>query len=529
MRVVLLAACAVCAAQQAEPPVFRATTRLVEFTVVAQDAKGRAVTDLGKEDFVVEEKGKPRPVAFFLFEGARERREGKPPAPGVSSNRVESAAGPARNVTALVLDSLNTLPEQMMYVRAEMVRYLKALAPESRVAIYHLGSELRVLHDFTDDHEALRARVAKLQVELPRQSLSDINAIIQEAQRMREVFGGNPVLEEMLASAAELEAMHNAVVREARAQRTLAALDALGAHLEGIRGRKNLVWIGGGISMLAINGRMGFGPHGGWKSIEKDVVASAQRLAQRGVALYAVDSRGLVAPQAGGASLQNRRTAGDLFERTALAAELSADPLPAAHRLAEITGGRVIKDTNDPTAGMQQAVEDMRGAYTLAFYVEEEPDGKWHGLKVRTKREGVRLTYRQGFLAEDAARRAAWGGPEWRAAASDPLGSSAIALDARCAEEAGAVKLTVQIEPEHLEFRKVDGRNLAEVEVLVAEKTATGPSALHLEAGRIGDTPEAARYQRTWRPGEGATAVRVVVRDKTTGRYGTLDVPLKKR
>jgi hypothetical protein len=39
---------------------------------------------------------------------------------------------------------------------------------------------------------------------------------------------------------------------------------------------------------------------------------------------------------------------------------------------------------------------------------------------------------------------------------------------------------------------------------------------------------EGLRYSRRWRPAAGAVSVRILVRDTTAGRYGTLDVLLKK-
>jgi hypothetical protein len=52
-------------AAQEEPPTFRATTRLVEFTVVALDKKGNPVTDLRKDELTLLDGGKARDVAFF--------------------------------------------------------------------------------------------------------------------------------------------------------------------------------------------------------------------------------------------------------------------------------------------------------------------------------------------------------------------------------------------------------------------------------------------------------------------------------
>jgi len=54
---------------QVATPTFRAGTTLVEFTVVAQDSKGNAITDLTKDDLVLTDKGQARDIAFFRFDG----------------------------------------------------------------------------------------------------------------------------------------------------------------------------------------------------------------------------------------------------------------------------------------------------------------------------------------------------------------------------------------------------------------------------------------------------------------------------
>ncbi len=149
-------------AAQEQAPTFRTTTRLVELTVTALDKKGQAVTDLRLQDFTVQENGKPRPIAFFRYDGGPSvEPKALPLPPGVFTNRVEFSPGPPRNITALVLDELNTPPQYSMRVRATVTRYLKALAPQTRVAVFHMRARLRVLHDFTDDGDSLRARIEK--------------------------------------------------------------------------------------------------------------------------------------------------------------------------------------------------------------------------------------------------------------------------------------------------------------------------------------------------------------------------------
>ena len=157
-------------------PIFRAGTTLVEFTIVATDQRGQPVTDLNQNEIAILQNGKPQPVAFFRFEGAAFGPDAVEPvresiAPGIFTNRAEYSPGPARNVTAIVIDSLNTLPEDQVAVKAQVMQYLRALAPNTRVAVYALGSNLRILHDFTDDLDALRARLAKHNIEFNIQAI----------------------------------------------------------------------------------------------------------------------------------------------------------------------------------------------------------------------------------------------------------------------------------------------------------------------------------------------------------------------
>src|SRR5918993_5725636 len=100
-------------------PNFRAGTTLVEFTIVATDSKGQPVTDLKESEIAIVQSGKPQPVAFFRFEGAAFGPDAFEPkresiAPGIFTNRPEYFPGPARNVTAIVIDTLNTLPEDQV-------------------------------------------------------------------------------------------------------------------------------------------------------------------------------------------------------------------------------------------------------------------------------------------------------------------------------------------------------------------------------------------------------------------------------
>lgn len=526
-------------------PVFRAGTRLVEVSVTVLDKKGHAVTGLAPPDFTVLDEGRPRPIAFFRFEGLAATAVERPrPAPGVFSNRVEDSGGPPRSITALVLDGLNTPPEDSAVARAQMMRYLKALAPETRVAIFHMGRQLSVLHDFTDDAASLRARLEKAVLGVPLEGVSDFMQSVVEAEQFVDLFADDPALqkivEEMMRVNLEMEAMANAAARRSRMERSLAAMESLGLHLGGIPGRKNVVWISAGFSMAAVTGAMGMGPRGGIENFESLVERTSRRLAQHGVTLYIVDARGVTVPRESTASVQAPppvRGRGR-FEPQMDAERISSDPRAAMNLMASITGGRYLYNTNDLTAGFRQAVADLRGSYTLGFYAPEEPNDRWHKLRVRVNRPGMNVRHRQGYLAYSVPPAPIeWNEETWRGVISNPLGSSVIPLTVACeATPTAEISLRLTIDADSLDFRAEGGNLTAELEMVFAERTPAGSVRWH--AGKLTAAVPAAKWQevraqgvrtsRQWKPGSDASSVRVVVRDIHTGQYGTVDVPLKR-
>ena len=373
---------ALLAQAQTQVPTFRATTRLVELSVTALDRRGQPVTDLKLEDFAIEEGGKLRPITFFKYEGGRSTEPNALPLPaGLFTNRVEFTPGPPRNITALLLDELNTPVQNSMRVRAMAMKYLKALAPRSRVAVYQMSSGLRILHDFTDDADSLRRQIDKAIIAMPLEATTDMDKAVIEAEQFVEMFATDPQLAaqavEMARSQLETDMLANAQARSFRVANTLAAIESLGQHLSGIPGRKNLVWIGGGISISSVTGALGRGPHGSIESFEEKVKRTSQKLAQQNIVLYVVDAKGLEVPRS-----QTAEAIGTLpvrgrgrFEPQLDAQQLSDDTFPAMDMMSSMTGGRYLHNSNDLAAGFKSAAADLDGSYTLGFYVADEPTG----------------------------------------------------------------------------------------------------------------------------------------------------------
>ena len=544
------------AQQQQSTPIFRAGTTLVEFTIVATDQGGQPVTDLKQEEIAILQNGKPQPVAFFRFEGdAFAPGAVEPPreqiAPGLFTNRPEYSPGPARNVTAIVIDTLNTAPEDQVAVKAQVMQYLRALAPNTRVAIYGLGSNLRILMDFTADTALLRAQLDKLKLEYNVQAIpADQRERFQqmEAEHFNtavDQYVADETDEEQQAEAerqAEFERVRSHVARadeyfqeqlqKRRITQTIASLEALGNHLSGIPGRKNLVWVSGGIPIITQ------GAFDRWvTTYSSEIRGLAQRLATQGITVYPVQASGLRVGFLETASTAPGASKGQVESR-------HLRPLTREHEqriwgtmdvVADMTGGRAFRNTNELTAGVRAAATDMRGSYSVGFYVPDNSDGRWREFEVRVKRTGVNILHRRGYMALAPVKQPVnWAQTDWQAAMQNPLGSTAIRVDGRAEIVPYGMQLLLQIAADDLYYKRVNGAPVADLEIGFGERNRKEWTRVRRDGAVItikenpnqAVKPSLVRFQKTWSIEPDTTHVRVVIRDRMTARFGVLDMPL---
>jgi VWFA-related protein len=416
------------------------------------------------------------------------------------------------------------------------MRYLNALAPQVRMAIFYMGPQrMSILHDFTDDAAELRAQLAKAILGIPLETVTDFQRSIQEAQAFVNMFAGTlqaGMIKASMQRELAAEMAGNSAARQGRMEQSLGALEAIGHHLAALPGRKNLVWIGAGFSMVSIDAT---GPANTLVGNYEDKIReAARRLAQDGVVLYIVDSRGMPSGPFDGKS--EPVTPGPVsFGRLRQAEEANNDTHTAMSLMASVTGGRYLFNTNDMTSGFQQAAADLHGSYRLGFYAPEAPEGHWHKLRVQVKQSGVTVRHREGYRTGTAAAQPlAWTDESWRSALTNPLGSSVIPLKASYGTApAGERVLELTVGVEGIHFRR-EGDNLkAGLQVAVGELTADG-RALPAYTTRLDVSVPAAKWEETstsgipfrrqWTPSAEAVGMRVVVLDVATGQYGSVDV-----
>jgi VWFA-related protein len=513
-----------------QPAVFRVATRLVQVNVVVHDRRGEPVTDLKKEDFTITERGKPQPISFFTMESA-DRRSATAAAslpPHVFSNMFAERAGVPTSITVVLLDLLNTSWADQHYARKGLMKFLAQVQPQDRIALYALGARsLTLLHDYTTDASSLVARLKKENGELS----SDLEASTLNPDTQQELRD------------LDLGALADANQREAdfftagRVMNTLSTLEAIAQHLSGVPGRKSLIWLSGGFPLtIGFEAMPAAGSTRDSRTFTAEMDAAVRALNNSGIAVYPVDARGLMVMPGLDAATRRASNAPIAIRMAPI-----RDNIDGMKELADRTGGRAAFNTNDLGAAVRRAIDDARVTYTIGYYPSDEAqDGKFREIKVKVNRPDVDVRYRRGYFAlkpsdaSDKTRKA-----ETRAAVWSPLESTAIALNARAdfvqEPEPNSLNVLLQIDPTTVDFRHEGDRWNAVLDIVYVQKDEHGV----VRPGGIADTltlafteanfaklgQQGLMRQRRFPRQPGASTLRIVVRDVSSGAMGSITIP----
>ncbi len=402
-------------------PTLKTGTQTVLVDVVVGDRSGQSVPGLKQGDFAVYEDGKPQAITYFEVHGGAATTVGKAPKlpEGMYSNFPAEVKSDV--VDVVLLDSLNTPTQDQMMVRKEMIAYLKAIPPGTRIAIFTLSSHLRMVNGFTTDPtillNTLNRKGAIEGVDISPLLITPAEQQSQE-KRQDQVLStgnlGNPNSspEQRMATLAQINTMRQFVSDtgsfsdDLRVKETLAAMDQLGRYLGPLPGRKNLIWFSASFPIGVDPDFDQTDAYRMMRDYSMDVRATAQRLAAARVAVYPIDARRffqnpVLAPSHGGdSSLRN-------LNYHAEAVDLAFDEVTKEHdtmeAIAQDTGGKAIYNTNDLKGAMADVIKNGDQYYTLAYDpAGVKQDGRFHKIEVRLAQPGYKLLYRHGYVAPDA-------------------------------------------------------------------------------------------------------------------------------
>ncbi len=539
-------------AAQKQSAAVRVTTRLVEVNVVVQDRKGAAVRDMARDDFEVTEEGKPQTIATFSLESNLKTIGRTEPLPPNAFSNIPSQAGASQNLTAVLFDTLNTPIEDQVNARRELVRFLRQIEPQDRVAVFGLGTSLQVIHDFTGSSAAL---VRAIEHYGNRLSLEQANpaALPQD----------NGWLAENEAEAKIIAAMDEVVNRTAerinnyyiqrRTTITLQALEAIADHIAPLPGRKCLIWISDGFPLTYGSNVMRLNQlNEGVKNFSEIVSRTARSLTNANVAIYPVDARALMTlgsiTHGAGISLvapnPNATGARAAAREAARIDDQATDEVFAARttmkELADQTGGRASFDTNDARSAIRQALEDSRVTYTLGYY-PTDPDfnGKFRSIKVSVKRPGLQVRYRRGYFAfPDEPIDAAHRDKALNAATVAMIDATSVGFMVEVGKPASgnsARQLAISVDTNSIKLQEVEGKWVGGLDAMFAQFDTNG-NALKSTVRKVPLVLSAEDREQLLQHGlvlnlpaqlkENCTHLRIVLRDVKSGLVGRVTVPL---
>jgi VWFA-related protein len=527
----------------AYPPALRVLTRLVQVSVIAQDGDGKPVQGLTKDDFTVTESGQQQKINYFTEqsnENLTMTASMTKPAPNTFSNRYEQKANAPTSATVILLDTRNTRALDMAYARKQVDTFLNDLQPQDRVALYILGSRLRILHDFTQDATSIRRALGT------DPNTDDFRIAASEG-------GGSDTGDANLDAA--VSAANGRVAEfymNNRVEQTALAIKIIADHLKGLPGRKNLVWVSAAfpIDIITAQGptpqapeRPGSGGGGGAvpgpitgiTSYTDQIEDATRSLNSANVAVYPVDARGLIGNPIG----VDRRGP----------PPPGASPFPARQNFdtmntfAERTGGKAFYNTNNIHGAVRKALDDSKVTYVLGYYpTNTNWDGKFREIKVRTSKPGVHLHYRLGYFAladsamTDEEKARLMTDAEW-----SPLESTDLALEVHAnpiiAAAGRELQVEVRIAPNQLHFDQADNHWKDSLDLVWVE-TGPGGQPIGKITKTVGlDVPadsydllvtKGISFTETIKVRNDAIEVRLVTRDNGSGAIGSVIIPVSR-
>jgi VWFA-related protein len=495
-----------------ETPIVRVNTRLVEVDVVVH-SKGAAVTDLNQDDFTVLDNGKPQKVAAFNVISYRTTGGKSIPLPaGTVSNRLTMEGQEPAGTTIVLYDTLNTAPEDQSYGREALVRYLDTLQNGDHFALYFLGKALRVIQDFTDDPDRIRRASRRASPEASADQTADDLAddLLASAPDL-----GDPIANAMQQSS--IKEMQDAA-QVSRAVITGKTLELIAKHLQGLPGRKKLIWIGSSFAAQTTDIRS----HNGQQTIEhkefgREIDKAVHALNDANVAVYPVDPTPLKPPPDRG---------------------LLRPGIDAMNLFAGGTGGRAFYVINDIAAAIKTAVEDSEVTYALGFYPGDiKLDGSYHSLSVKVARKGMDLRHRKGYYATDLKQPTEKQGDEsLQEIFATPLEATGIGMTARLdpyLRQPGVYQLTMTFNLQELHLEREKNNWVALIKFATYFPAAKKPNGsdesikITLTEPRLRETlAKGYTLQRLMIVGNRKGDMRLAIQDRVTGAAGSVRLPL---
>ncbi len=380
--------------------VIKFETSLVQTDVMVFDKNGRFVDGLKPEQFQLKINNTPREISFFEiirsggFTGQRE--EAKSAEPNSNKPTKPNAPKASRRSVIFFVDDLHLAPDSLVRTRTALLDFIdRGIEQNDLVAITSPSGQIGFLQQFTDDKDALRSAVARLnyrantKLDMEKPPMSEYIATkiregdpqamsyyVQEMMKQNCFYADSkePICTVSPQSAKTLvmQRANQMVVEAAPAtDNTLRLLEGLMRTAAQLPGRKLVFVISDG---FYLNDRK----TGAIDRIRKVTDAAGRA----GVVIYTLDARGIVSDSIDITNNKPIEPGGLLNSATLGEISASQDGLNA---LAKDTGGQAFRNTNQPMSKWVEKVIDETSSYYLLAWKpdnDEQKRGKFKNIEV---------------------------------------------------------------------------------------------------------------------------------------------------
>jgi len=431
---------------QSQDDVVRVRTNEVKLDIVVKDKKGRPVKDLTASDFEVMEDGVNQKIQSFTFvnreastpastvpDTIADKKEAKP------AETASNPTAPARTrttpgITALVFDRLS--PEARSLAKKAGLAYAQeGMAGGDYTGVFRIDQSLNTIQPFTDNMELLRVAVdnatsatgstyastaqrgrdiADRNLALDSQIASSVSAAAGAgggrdsagAAAAGEAAGAAAQEQTLLQMEAHINEQFEALERDQQGFATINGLLAVIQPMRNLPGRKTIIFFSEGLKLpTSVQAKF------------PSVISAANRA---NVSIYTIDAAGLRIESSAAESarelnslasqrLQQQGRRGDRGEGPYMKALerneelLTFDPRSGLGRLADQTGGFLIRDTNDLANGLRRINDDMHGYYLVTYTpTNDDYNGKFRQISVKLNHQSFDVQARKGYYAVES-------------------------------------------------------------------------------------------------------------------------------
>ncbi len=515
-------------ADAGQPAKFTANSNLVIVDVVVRDKSGNVIDGLKPEDFSVFEDGKPQKISVFEFQKLTNAPE--PPPKLALSDQLKLPEAPKTTITAekpgsiqyhdkrlmiLYLDfSSMGINEQLRAQDAALEYIDKRITKDDLVAILLYTSDVQVLTDFTADRDVMTSIIKAL----PIGEMSEMAGLADTDSANGEDTGAAFVADET-----EFNIFNT--------DQKLAAIEQAARMLAPLPEKKALVYFSAGVNKTGIDN-------------QAQLEATINAAVKANVAIYPIDARGLMADPPGGDASHAASRGTGIYNGSVYNQQRATinDSQETLYTLAADTGGKAFFDSNDITAGIVQAQQEMRSYYLLGYYTTNNArDGKYRKITVKLNNNlSAKLEHRKGYYASKV-----WGklnGQEKEQqlkealSAGDPVTDLPLALQVnyfRISPTSYFVPVSIKIPGSVVALAAKGGASVTQFDFagqIQDEQHAVAGNvrdniSVRLDQGKAGQAGRKSfQYDAGFTLEPGRYRMKFVVRENITGKMGTFEM-----